>query len=168
MKISILVFLCALLLTASLCSCESAADDNITDTFDETTTQISNPFIGCESLEAAGEIAGFEISVPESIYGDSEEISINAIDGKMIEIICKSGTEQTRIRKAVGNEDISSDYNDYDRIETIELNGYQITTKGSNDVINAAIWANDTFSFAIDTIPGFDINTIAKLIESIA
>lgn len=168
MKRFILVFLCALLLTASLCSCESTADDNITDTFDETTAQISNPFIGCESLESADEIAGFEISVPESIYGGSEEISINAIDGKMIEIIYKNGTEQTRIRKAVGNEDISSDYNDYDQVETTELNGYQITTKGNKGVINVAIWANDTFSFAIDTIPGFDINTIAKLIENIA
>ena len=42
--------------------------DTSTDTADGS-TEIANPYVDCETLEEAGELAGFDISVPEEIDG---------------------------------------------------------------------------------------------------
>ena len=49
------------------------------------------------------------------------------------------------IRKAMGNEDVSGDYNEYAQVETVD----GVTLKGENDVFSLAIWEKDGYTYSI-------------------
>ena len=76
--------------------------------------QIANPFIDTKTLEEAQEIAGFELNVPRA-EDPYTVLNYRAVEGSMLEIIFRDrkGTEGYRIRKAVGEDDISGDYSEY-------------------------------------------------------
>ena len=46
-----------------------------------------NPFIECDTLSEAAEIAGFEFDVPDQVT-EGYDVLINAINGQLIQVIC--------------------------------------------------------------------------------
>jgi len=66
-------------------------------------------------LDEAAKIAGFSLEAPTE-YADYNSLVIQAIADDMIEVIyfdAEKTHEGLRIRKAVGTDDISGDYNEY-------------------------------------------------------
>ena len=81
--------------------------DTSTDTADGS-TEIANPFVDCETLEEAGELAGFDISVPDEIDGGYTQGTIQAVENEMIQVIYTTEAgEEITLRKGTGTEDIS-------------------------------------------------------------
>ena len=135
---------------------EAAAQEEM---LDAASVQAINPFIDTKTLEEAQEIAGFELNVPgaEDPY---TVLNYRAVEGSMLEIIYwdEKGTEGYRIRKAVGSEDISGDYNEYALEKTVTLaDGTQVTLRGDEeDQWSLAVWTmteasgeKEDYSFAI-------------------
>lgn len=113
--------------------------------------QIPNPYIECKNLTDASEIAGFDMSAPDS-YLDSVSTEIEAIEQDMIQIMYldAEGNEIFRIRKATGTEDISGDYNTYEQELNEEYDGTTVTLKGNADTYSVVTWNNGDFTYAID------------------
>lgn len=75
----------------------------------------------------------------------------------MIEVIYDNGIvddttteDDVRIRKALGSDDISGDYNVYDTEATYQINDCSVTMKGNGSLVSVALWTEDGYTYAID------------------
>lgn len=131
--------------------------------------QISNPFQDCSTLKEAAGIAGFEMTAPETLEG-YENCLIQAVEGRMIQTIFYQGEmdgddvlARVLLRKGIGSNDISGDYNEYTETEEADADGRRITMKGQEGKIYMAIWMDGDFSYAIDFDEGADMETVINI-----
>lgn len=132
--------------------------------------QIPNPFVDCKTLEGAQELAGFDISLPDNMPEGYSQSGIRAVKNTMIEIIYNNGSDEIRIRKGTGSEDISGAYNEYTEADTVTVGSLQVTMKGSDGKVNVAVWFNGGYAFAV-TInlvgAGMDQTVVSDMVSSV-
>jgi len=131
--------------------------------------QIPNPFVDCETMEEAGKLAGFDMTVPESIEGYGERL-IQAVEKEIIQVFYFKGEGENKdeilIRKFSDVNAASGDYNVYSKEETIKVDDVTVTVKGNNKV-NLATWQKDGYAFCIMISEGTDNSSISELISKI-
>ena len=141
--------------------------DTSTDTADGS-TEIANPYVDCETLEEAGELAGFDISVPDEIDGGYTQGTIQAVENAMIQVIYTTEAgEEITLRKGTGTEDISGDYNEYAEENTLDVDGTSVTARGSDGLVYAATWTDGTYTYAITASAGLESDSVSALVPSI-
>lgn len=125
-------------LTLSLAACDSnnnpAADNSKTSA-----VQPPSPFQPCDTLNVAEEMAGFDLTLPQTADG------LEAIENEMIQAFYGEDGSEMLIRKALGSEDISGDYNEYAQIETVD----GVTLKGVDGQFFLALWTNGEYTYSI-------------------
>ena len=129
-----------------------------------------NPFEIVDTLDEAAKIAGFSLEAPTE-YADYKSIVIQAIADDMIEVIyfdAEKTHEGLRIRKAVGTDDISGDYNEYKEENVVKVGELEVTEKGNDGNISVASWTDGTHSYSINVDEALlNVDDIAKLVETI-
>ncbi len=98
-----------------------------------------SPFISYDNMMEAAKMAGFDMTVPNT------PDSIEAWEGYMIQALYGEDGADMLIRKAVGNKDISGDYNEYPQIEIVD----GVTLKGENGLFSLAVWNNSGYTYAV-------------------
>lgn len=142
--------LCAVM-AFSLAACMNSnkpVDKNEIGTKAENAQQMPNPFITCDTLEEAIELAGFDMTVPESLEG-FEDRMISAIENELIQVTFQNEENQIYFRKAEGDEDISGDYNVYSEVNTVETGGKSVTMKGNDGKVMLAVWTANGYTYAV-------------------
>lgn len=132
--------------------------------------QIANPWDDAASMEDAKKTLGFDIAVPESINGCSDKaIRVMAgDDAKILEIVFSdSNGKQAVVRKAPGSGDISDDYNNYAKIESLPSGRLTITAKGGYNTVNLAVWENNGYTYSVYVNTGISSDAMAKLAAEI-
>ena len=141
--------------------------DTSTDTADGS-TEIANPYVDCETLEEAGELAGFDISVPDEIDGGYTQGTIQAVENEMIQVIYTTEAgEEITLRKGTATEDISGDYNEYAEENTLDVDGTSVTARGSDGLVYAATWTDGTYTYSITASAGLESDSVSALVPSI-
>lgn len=164
----VIVFVLCGVMALSTVACDSMVAKK--DTNVSSSVQIPNPFVDCETLEKAEQLAGFEISLPEKMPEGFTQNAIFAIENNLIEIDYINGEDEIYIRKAKGNEDVSGDYNEYKEKNTIQVGELNITIKGNDGMINVATWNDGDYAYAIGANngeKGIDSSVINDMIKSI-
>ncbi len=134
---------------------------------DTSAVQIANPFVPCDTLQAAEQLAGFSLTVPDTIAG-YDNPTIEAIENALIQIIWTNGEHEFSIRKGVGTEDISGDYNTYAQTNTIAVGNLAVTMKGEKHQIHVATWSQGGYAYAVRaTESGISRQTMCALIQGI-
>lgn len=88
-----------------------------------------DPFTPCESMKDAEQLVGFSVTLPDSITGyDAPELSVIK-DEQLIQADYQKGDQRLYIRKAVGTEDISGDYNHYPEETTLAVGNRSVTMR---------------------------------------
>lgn len=130
----------------------------------EESVQIPNPFIPCATLQAAVDIAGFSLDAPAY-----DHTTIQAIEGEMIEVIYEdaSETEGLRIRKGVGTDSISGDYNRYDSEEIQTIAGISVSIRKNGDLIFVAEWTDDGYAHSITSENGLTADELETLVSEV-
>jgi len=115
-----------------------------------------NPFVDYETLGEAIKAAGFSIEIPDAPSG-YETVLYRVMNGEMIEVIWMSSdsedetaVEAYRIRKEAGTGDISGDYNNYDEVEEVDVDGMTVTMKGNDGAVYVATWEFYGYTYALD------------------
>lgn len=174
----------------------STLSSNTTESTEDL-VDIPNPFIDCDSLEVAEKIAGFEIRVPDSIDGYSDRLiqaidqyliqvfyyapsekskdTENAAVSESTEITQTDGNaalgddnrDQLLLRKALGTDDISGDYNAYSEEQSLSINNTDVTLRGDDGKIYVITWTDGTYSYAIDSDAGLDLDTAKDLVTQL-
>lgn len=137
-------------------SASGAASSDTGSSFSMTTgnvEQIPNPFEEVSTLKEAEEKAGFSFSVPDSIDGYEDPVIRVESGDPMIELIYYTSDEkkEIRIRKAIGDDNISGDYTRYDESETRQINSCSVTISGNDGSAYNAVWTDGTYAFSITT-----------------
>ena len=129
-----------------------------------------NPYEIVDTLDEAAKIAGFSLEAPIE-YADYNSLVIQAIADDMIEVIyfdAEKTHEGLRIRKAVGTDDISGDYNEYKEENIVKVGDLEVTEKGNDGNISVASWTDGTYSYSINVDEALlNADDIAKLVETI-
>lgn len=151
MKKLFVIVLCAAL-ALMFAACGEKADTNEQELSVQSLggiVQIPNPFVDCETLEEAQELADFDIFLPGSMPKGYGLTAIRAVKDTMIEIIYNNGSKEIRIRKGTGSEDISGVYNEYGETDTVTVGGVAVTIKGEGGKVNVASWFECGFAFSL-------------------
>ena len=127
----------------------------------DTSAQIPNPFVDCDTLAQAEQLAGFSLTLPADIKTNG----ISVLSGDMIQVLCEHGLS---IRKALGDEDISGDYNTYPQVETVAVQGHAVTLKGEGDQVTVAVWTADGYTYAVHSETGLSRDAALSLAFQVA
>lgn len=127
----------------------------------DTSAQIPNPFVDCDTMAQAEDLAGFSLTLPVNVKTDG----ISVLSGNMIQVLCEDGLS---IRKALGTEDISGDYTSYPQVETVTVEGNAVTLKGTGDQITVAVWTADGYTYAVRSETGMSRNAALSLVSQVA
>lgn len=114
---------------------------------------LANPWQECASMAQAESLAGFSFAISGSAlpegYGP-EAAYIQVIAGSMLEVdFTGERGGSLCLRKAVGTDDVSGDYNSYDLTQTSRVAGQDVTLRGAENAWYVVTWARDGYSFAV-------------------
>jgi hypothetical protein len=128
---------------------------------------VVNPFKAYGSIDELKKALPFELIVPAKIPPRYEIEGIDSIAGKTAQIRYSDGNETITFRAASGTEDISGDSNIYATNETKTVSGMQVMLKGNGDLINLAIWTDDTRSYSLSLSQGMSEDSVLEMIQSL-
>lgn len=173
-KIMIIFLSTAIVLSFTACKKAPNAQESTTQENDKAVISenigMPSPLIDCNTMEEAEKLAGFTMSLPKNLPEGYSIKLIQAIKDKLIQVFYENGDDELLIRKAVGKEDISGDYNNYPENQSITVNGVTVETKGSNGKVNVATWTDGDYSYSISFQPetaGVDTDVIKDMVENI-
>lgn len=121
------------------------------------------------TVEKAVEIAGFPLEVPEEI-ASSVLKEVNIYESGMIEVIFLNLNhhETCVVRKAKSDEkDISNNYEEYARVEDLEMDGIHYTLKGIRSNVYLVLWRNDGYSYSLYLAKGKYQPDVIELLKEI-
>ena len=136
---------------------------------------MANPFIDHENIDGAIDAVGFPISLPSSsilpTWVGNTVYRSSVVNMKLIEVIYSEDdtyNREIRIRKGiVDKEDISGDYNDYDKEAKLTIDNKEVSCFGNEEVINLAMWSDGEYKYSIHSTDGFDLETLELFIKDI-
>ena len=126
-KVISMILLCGIL-SALLAGCGDQAAAN------KPQTAIGNPWTEWNTLEEAESAVGFSFGLPEEIAKSYEAVSFQTMNGELLEVRYLAGEFEVCVRKQAGEgQDISGDYNKYDRCREKIRNGAVVTEYSNSD-----------------------------------
>lgn len=128
------------------------------------TVQIPSPFTDHDTLTEAADAVGFALSAPEQVSGSSLR-AIQTMDSGMIQVFYGDDDDRICIRKALGSEDISGDYNVYAQITAVDADGISVTMKGENGLVHLAIWTSGGYTYAVSIQAGMSAANMSALVR---
>lgn len=149
MKKFLAIALCAIMALSFVACSNELPEKDTSDQDNQQSVQPPNPIQDCATLADAEQLAGFTLTLPETMPEDFAQSYIQAIDGNMIQVCYKHGEDEILIRKANDTGDISGDYNDYAEKSTITVGDLQVSIRGNNGKVNVATWTDGGYSFSI-------------------
>ncbi len=131
-------------------------------------TMAVNPMEQVITTGEAEELTGYPLTVPES-FMESRKTELFVYNGQMTEVnyVDRKGEIVLTVRKAPGDEDISGNYNEYDKTDRIEAGGTVYTLKGNKGMINLVLFTRDGYSYSVDCAPGMTIEEALELAHEI-
>lgn len=146
--------------------CILAANKDYIMHLDET-TEIPNPFVAYESLDAAQKALSFTPFVPSHTPSGYDTDEITVVDNNFLQVIYRNDSDKTICyRTAVGNDDISGDYNIYANKKEIKVGDLNVTVRG-NDGIAVAVWNNGDLTYSIQSDKELSEKEIIDIIQSL-
>ena len=134
-------------------------------------TTLANPWQECASMAQAESLAGFSFAISDSAlpegYGP-EAAYIQVIASAMIEVDYTGGRGgSVCLRKAVGTDDVSGDYNSYDLTQTSRIAGQDVTLRGAENAWYVATWTRDGYSFAVVSTSALTTSQVEALVAGL-
>lgn len=136
---------------------------------------VANPFIDSPTLQESAKLVGFSIELPQKeqlpAWIEKTIYRSSTVDTKLLEIIFTSEenpTQEIRIRKAISDkDDISGDFNNYEKEEIIILDEKTVNTKSNGDKMYLATWRDGDYSYSIRNSNGAQASDFESLISII-
>ncbi len=131
---------------------------------------IANPWQECADLAQACDLAGFGMTVAQAPQGSVEASTyIQVIPGEIVELDYYDALDErvAYVRKAVGSEDVSGDYNAYDLTQTLDVDGVQVEARGSDEGWSCVTWTDGDYSYAIGFLTPASTEQVEALVGGI-
>ena len=172
MAAALLLSLCiGFLVTACGSSRDAVADSSIRApqrAEDSGDAQIPNPWVSEANQQAAEAQAGFSITLPQAVPEGYEGPSFQVIPGDILEAdYAGNGDAEICIRKAVGTDDPSGDYNQYSGSQQMTVGDVEVTMKGNDGGVSLAVWqdGNNAYSIGVYNAAGITAEEMAQMVS---
>lgn len=119
------------------------------------------------TISELSEAVGFTIKTMQDVTFEIDTVEYTSYWGELAEVKYKGYYNMAVLRMALGNNDISGDYSEYNTIKNCIINGYNITFKGNNDKYNLAIWQSNGFSYSLQFVESVSEQEILTSIKSL-
>ena len=120
----------------------------------------------CAGREELSEKLGFDAAELAYLPFDAQETEYCSYWGSMAQISYRAGDAEVMFRQARGSDDISGDYNVYETVLTVEINGAEATLRGNGGEFSGAVWQKDGFSYSVFCSPAVSQSEMQRIIES--
>ena len=132
---------------------------------------LANPWQECANMAQAESLAGFSFAISDSAlpegYGP-EAAYIQVIAGSMLEVDYTGERGGSAcLRKAVGTDDVSGDYNSYDLTQTSRIAGQDVTMRGAENAWYVVTWTRDGYSFAVVSTSALTTSQVEALVAGL-
>lgn len=112
--------------------------------------QVVPDIVEYNSIAELNQNAGFEISEVKNVPFSIKKTAYILYWGELAEITYSNDEEELVYRKAVGNEDISGNYNEYSKEKKCIIDDYEVTIKGDMNGYTLAVWQKDSDSYSLE------------------
>ncbi|HCL01966.1 MAG TPA: hypothetical protein DHW61_06035 [Lachnoclostridium phytofermentans] len=129
--------------------------------------QIPNPIVETDDIKTLKESVSFPLKVPTVVPEGYEVIDTSVIGGTIAQITYSNGTNNITYRMAEGTDDISGEYNTYEKLREITVDGQNVLLKGNNDGYQVATWTDGTYTYSITSGSPLREKQIVQMIEGI-
>ena len=106
------------------------------------------------TIEELSEEVGFPVNEISNLPFEVEKTSYVAYWKEVAEITYTGDGQTAVYRKGIGTSDISGDYNTYNSEIKININDYDVTLKGNDNVYSLAIWTDGDYSYSLSLSNG--------------
>lgn len=134
-------------------------------------TTLANPWQECANMAQAESLAGFSFAISDSALPEGhgpEAAYIQVIAGSMLEVdYTGERGGSVCLRKAVGTDDVSGDYNSYDLTQTSRIAGQDVTMRGAENAWYVAAWTRDGYSYAIVSTSALTTSQVETLVAGL-
>ncbi len=115
---------------------------------------LANPWQDCDALSDAQAVGGFSFDIDAAALpseASSAQVSYRVVAGELIEADYRdvNGNSLLCLRKGIGSDDVSGDYNTYDLTQVMRLADNDVTLRGSDDAWQVATWTANGYAYAI-------------------
>lgn len=127
-----------------------------------------NPWVEAKDQNDAQEQAGFDIQLPSSLPAEYGAPSFRVIPDDILEAdYAGNGDAEICIRKAVGTDDPSGDYNQYSGSRKMTVGDVEVTMKGNDGGVSLAVWqdGNNAYSIGIYNAAGITAEEMAQMVS---
>lgn len=132
----------------------------------EDSTQMPNSFTEYKTIDEAKKAVGFKAVTPASLPEGYKFDSVSVMGSDFLQVFYKNEDKEILYRVAVGNEDISGDYNTYKKTESLKAGEYTVTVRRSEES-SSVIWTDGDFTYAIEANGSLSDKEITQIIASI-
>lgn len=130
--------------------------------------QIPSPIEEYKTINEAEEVLGFDFKVPNMLPNNCCNLeNISVISNTILQLTYTGDKNTIVIRVAKTNENISGDFAQYSSEKKVEINNLNVVLKGSDDIINNAVWYDNDTSYSIYSKSGITQKDITLIIENI-
>lgn len=120
------------------------------------------------SIDELNKNVGFEIEEVKNIPFHVNKTTYTVYWGELAEITYSNDQEKLVYRKAVGEDDISGDYNEYSKEKKCIIGQYEVTIKGNKSGFTLAIWTKDGYSYSLDLSRSASEDEILEIIKNLS
>ena len=157
-----LVLMCATTMTSmAACGAKEPVTPEVTKAVTETKTAeeqetvsetvgMPNPWTDCKNLNEAEDNVGFSIKEVIQVFYEKDDQSDSTI----------------LIRKGIGSDDISGDYNTYNEKTQLNINKNQIMEQGNDGKVMLATWTDAGYTYSVSTL-GLSESEMENIIQQI-
>ncbi len=121
----------------------------------------------CAGREELSEKLGFDVAEPGYLPFDVQEREYCVYWGSMAQSCYRAGDAQVMLRQERGSDDISGDYNVYETVLNVEINGAEATLRGADGKFSGAVWQQDGFSYSVFCSPAVSQSEMQRIIENV-
>ena len=134
-----------------------------------TKIQIPNQIVEYKTVKEAADAANIKVMLPSYIPLSYKEESISIISNELFQIFYKNNDDQIllRMKKSASDDDISGDYNIYEKEENIELGILKVNVRENKDLVYVAQWSKADMRYSLSFSNGISKTELLKIINSI-
>ncbi|MBC8535274.1 hypothetical protein [Feifania hominis] len=129
--------------------------------------QLVNPYADMADLEELQKELPFVLQLPGELPAGYVLDRCSVVAGTLAQLVFGDGTAEICYRMAEGEQDISGDYNQYERTYEQRAGDVTLTLKSSQDLVRLATWSGDGYSFSLSFSEGIDEQTALAIVKSV-
>lgn len=120
----------------------------------------------CASLAELSEKTELELKELDKLPFEVESTEYTSYWGELAQISYSGGGESLVYRVSRGGEDNSGDYNEYENIKSLDIDGVSVTLKGNGEAYSLAVWQSGGLSFSLSAEGAMSEETLREIISA--